>query len=792
MKTFIQNLKINHKLGTIVTFIGVIALFGIGSLMLSSFHDYSRSKDLNEANKASDYILMAAGQQALERGITATVLSNPEDVNTYSKIKSVRQKGDEYLDTALEIANIFASKNVMVANKLSRVESIKNKRDDLRRTLDQILTKSVADTKLISSWIDSQTELIMRSNDLAKSLFISDNKLENVLEFNSIVKNAIFYASEFAGRERAEIGALIGNNQPIEGEQLNNLMRYRGVVEENLRSILELKENSNITATIKNAIDEMENSFLVELERTRESVYTAGLNNEPYHITTSEWIQQSTAGINSILNVSETVSKEAQHLAEEQSSASIYSLLLTGLLLLVLVSVLFISVWISKFITQPVNNLAISAIKVSEGDLNQTIEYNSKDEIGQLSSAFNKMIENLRKAYNDLHSEKESVEKKVEEAVRESEEQKNYLERSVRTILTEMDKFAEGDLTVNLEKEKDDIIGSLFTGFNKVVANIRMMIEKVTEAVSATASASSQISSSSEEMAAGAQEQSAQAGEIASAVQQMTSTILETTKNASQANQEAKSAGDMAAEGGKVVQDTVNGMNRIAEVVSKAADTVKDLGKSSDKIGEIIQVIDDIADQTNLLALNAAIEAARAGEQGRGFAVVADEVRKLAERTTKATKEIASMISSIQKETGGAVESMEEGTAEVEKGRELANQAGEALRKIIESSKSVVDVINQVASASEEQSSAAEQISQNIEAISSVTQQSAAGTQQIARAAEDLNRLTDNLQNLITRFRISSSSSSPTRKPGEQTHHKPKHAESSSGNGKGNGRLVYS
>ncbi len=754
MKTFIQNLKINFKLGMIVALIGVIALFGIGSLMLSSFNDYSRSKNLNEANKASDYILLAAGQQALERGITATVLSNPEDVNTYSKINSVRQKGDEYLETALEIANSFASDNPMVARKLTRVETIKNKRNEARRTLDLILTKSTADVQLITSWIDTQTELIMSSNDLAKSLFISDNKLENVLEFNSIVKNSIFYASEFAGRERAEIGALIGNNQPIQGEQLINLMRYRGVVEENLRSILELKENLNITAAIKNAIDEMENSFLVELERTRAAVYTAGLNNEPYHITTSEWIQQSTAGINSILNVSEIVSKEAHRLAEEQSMSSTYSLFLSGLLLLVLACVLFISVWISRLITQPVNILAVSAIKVSEGDLNQTIEHDSKDEIGQLASAFNKMIENLRKAYNDLRAEKESVEQKVEEAVRESEEQKNYLERSVRTILTEMDKFAEGDLTVNLEKEKDDIIGSLYTGFNKVVANIRMMIEKVTEAVSATASASSQISSSSEEMAAGAQEQSAQANEIASAVQQMTSTILETTKNASQATQEAKNAGQLASEGGNVVDNTVVGMNRISEVVAKAAHTVKDLGKSSDKIGEIVQVIDDIADQTNLLALNAAIEAARAGEQGRGFAVVADEVRKLAERTTKATKEIATMITTIQKETGGAVQSMEEGTQEVERGRELAEQAGASLRKIIESSHQVVDVINQVASASEEQSSAAEQISQNIEAISSVTHQSATGIQQIARASEDLNRLTENLQNLITKFKL--------------------------------------
>ena len=339
--------------------------------------------------------------------------------------------------------------------------------------------------------------------------------------------------------------------------------------------------------------------------------------------------------------------------------------------------------------------------------------------------------------------------------ITEIKEMQNYLTRSTQRIMETMELFANGDLTIEVIPEReDDDIAKLYKAFNKSILNIKKMLNHVSEAIHATASASTQISSSTEEMAAGAQEQSAQTSEVASAVEEMTRTIFETTKNAGTAAENAKKAGIIAGKGGKVVEDTVEGMKRIADVVSRAAETVKQLGMSSDQIGEIIQVIDDIADQTNLLALNAAIEAARAGEMGRGFAVVADEVRKLAERTTKATKEIAGMIQKIQMETKGAVESIQEGTEEVKKGKEMANKAGDSLKQIIEASNKVVDNVNQVASASEEQSTASEQISKSVESISNISNESAAGIQQVAKSAEDLNKLTENLRQLISNFKM--------------------------------------
>ncbi|MBZ5628007.1 MAG: methyl-accepting chemotaxis protein [Acidobacteriia bacterium] len=330
------------------------------------------------------------------------------------------------------------------------------------------------------------------------------------------------------------------------------------------------------------------------------------------------------------------------------------------------------------------------------------------------------------------------------------------ISKSLRRVIDMVKDIAEGegDLTKRLNIRSEDEIGELARWFDLFMDKLHQVMASVASNAEQIATASEEMSSGASQTAAGADTQKDQTNQVATAMQEMASTVTEVSDNSTKAQDAAKQAAETAREGGKIVDETLVNMKAIADSVGQTAKKIEALGKSSDQIGKIIGVIDDIADQTNLLALNAAIEAARAGEQGRGFAVVADEVRKLAERTTKATKEIAQMISQVQDETHKAVEDMHAGTKRVELGVQVTEKAGGSLQQIINMSERVGEMITHIATAATEQSSATEQVNSNVEQIAKITAESAAGAQQAAKACQDLSNLALDLQNLVGRFRF--------------------------------------
>jgi methyl-accepting chemotaxis protein len=315
-------------------------------------------------------------------------------------------------------------------------------------------------------------------------------------------------------------------------------------------------------------------------------------------------------------------------------------------------------------------------------------------------------------------------------------------------------KLADNDLTVNIEVNSKDETGQLLAAMKNMAEKLKKIMADVKSTADSVASASNQLSASSEQMSRGVTEQSGRASQIAASSTEMSQTVIDIAKNSSDIASSATETSKVAKDGEGIVGKSVEEVKAIANTVNESAQMMTSLGERSRQIGEIISVIKDIADQTNLLALNAAIEAARAGEQGRGFAVVADEVRKLAERTAKATSEIGDMIKAIQDEVENAVTSMNEGTERVNVGVELSTQAGNALHDIVKSVNNLQTMVQQVASATEEMSTVSETISGDIETIASVSKETSAGSEQIAQASSDLARLASNLQNIVGQFKV--------------------------------------
>jgi methyl-accepting chemotaxis protein len=289
-----------------------------------------------------------------------------------------------------------------------------------------------------------------------------------------------------------------------------------------------------------------------------------------------------------------------------------------------------------------------------------------------------------------------------------------------------MESISQHNLCIpDIEVTTDDELGQAGRALNTMKANLSRMVRSITQSAEQLAGATEEIAQGAKQNSTSAHNSEAeQAFQVASAMQEMSATVREVADHAQHASVASERSASSARKGGEMADETLSAMNSIASSTSNAAGRILELGKSSEQIGNIVAVITDIAGQTNLLALNAAIEAARAGEQGSGFAVVAGEVRRLAERTASATQEIAGMIQTIQTETKVAVAAIEEGQREVEVGVRKTGETGQALKEIIGMSDQLGNMVAQIATAASQQNGAAEQITSSISQISGLTQTS--------------------------------------------------------------------
>ncbi len=337
--------------------------------------------------------------------------------------------------------------------------------------------------------------------------------------------------------------------------------------------------------------------------------------------------------------------------------------------------------------------------------------------------------------------------------LRETAAQNEQNQMAILRLLDELADLADGDLTTQATVT-EDFTGAIADSINFAIDQMRSLVSAINETALQVSSAAQETQATAMHLAEAAEHQAQEIAGASAAINEMAVSIDQVSSNAAESASVAERSVAIANKGAEVVQNTINGMDNIREQIQETSKRIKRLGESSQEIGDIVSLINDIADQTNILSLNAAIQASMAGDAGRGFAVVADEVQRLAERSSAATKQIEALVKTIQNDTNEAVISMEHTTAEVVRGARLAQDAGVALEEIENVSKSLADLIQNISNAARQQASSASHISNTMNVIQEITSQTSAGTTATARSIGNLAEMANKLRESVAGFKL--------------------------------------
>ncbi len=653
-----------------------------------NWRNYVMVRTTIEANAMADNIIAAAGLQALERGVASSLLSGsgaaPEAGR--QRLVALRAKSDALWQEAFATATRLETQGVVFeAARLARqqAEAAYKELAAARLRVDGSLVKAERDIQA-AEWIPIMTRFITAAARLRLASFGGDAFPPRITYPNLTAKHGVWLASEYAGLERANVAALINSNAPVTDEVLQRLRAFRQNVETSLADIRFLKDVADTPPEVRAAIEGMEKHFLGEFEQLRKRLYQEAASQTPagerhYTLTSAQWIEQSTAAIDTILKVSEAYSHVSNREAEETAQLRFAQML--------------------GYIALFVGMIAVSILTVS-------LLFNKLDH-----------LDSLRDSMAELAT-------------------------------------GQGDLSFRLNADSSDEIGQTSAAFNQFAAKLRDIIAETRGVVGQLAATAAKLTEASNQVSASSNAQSEMSLATAAAVEQITASIGQVAERARETSEEAKQAGVLAEDGARVVRDVSEQIHVLAGGVAENSQRIEGLGERSREIGGIVGVIREIADQTNLLALNAAIEAARAGEQGRGFAVVADEVRKLAERTGSATVDISTKIEAIQRDTDGAVEGMHASGKRLEEVVALSAAAAASLARISEGTAAARARVEDIAHATEEESQAGAAIARNVEQVAAMAEENKQAIGETAHDAQQLTALANRLDNLVGRFKV--------------------------------------
>lgn len=409
-----------------------------------------------------------------------------------------------------------------------------------------------------------------------------------------------------------------------------------------------------------------------------------------------------------------------------------------GIGLALTIGLLVVAAVLRWFVYRPIlaeaEALATVCDAVAVGDLTRRVPNPGESELGKVGQSLNAMLDTTV-------------------TLVQSKDERDRMQAAVMKLLDEVSGVAQGDLTVQAEVTAD-VTGAVADSFNFMIGELRQIIGQMQSTARHVSLALGDLRSITEKLATGSEDQAAQAVEASVAIEEMAASIHYVSENASSSAAVAEEARTNAEHGTLAVTRTIEGMKAIRDQVQETAKRIKRLGESSQEVGEIVELIGDIADRTSILALNASIQAAMAGEAGRGFAVVADEVERLADRATEATKRAGTLVKTTQTETAEVMAAMEDTTREVVNRSNIANEAGVALSEIQGVSNRLAELIQAISDAAQQQARGSEQVAKSMNEMSSVTRNTASSTKQTASAINSLALLVDNLNTVVSRFRL--------------------------------------
>jgi len=659
-------------------------------------------------------------------------------LNGETAVQSQLTEVERAVEQQLSIAEELDQKEVrrtgatygMVLQTSGRLRALRQKWDVLK---NKTLTAQAKENfQAYSELIEQADDLITHAGD--QSNLILDPDLDSYYLMDAVITQ-LPQLMNVVGQLRGR-GAGLAAAKKASPEELAQVNALFGLVQTKLRLItrgFEVAYQNNATLKEKHA-----GQVEIALKEVRE--YQSWVERQLFRtteiaVTPSQFLAAGAASLDQLQRLDDlalTDLKDLLRLRSERVAGERNFVL--GLTVLAFLLTSLAVALIARGINRQTSEIARLIVAIDDGNLTQRAQVISQDELGRTALAFNKMLDNTR-------------------GLIQSRTERDQIQRSIMKLLEEVSGVANGDLTREAEVT-EGMTGAIADAFNYMIDNLRQLIGKVQTVSHQVNSTATVTQTTAERLAQGSQEQAAQISNTSTALNEMTRSIQHVSENAQVSAQVAGQSLEAARQGAEVVQNTMQGMQRIHEQVQETARRIEQRSERSQEIEEIIHLIDEIADRTGILALNASIQATTAGDAGHGFVVVANEVEKLAGRSAEATKRISTLIRTIQGGTSEAIAAMQETSREVQSGAKLATQAGLSLQEIEAISRQLAKQVREIADDCQQQAYSSTQLSKTMTKLASLTNQTATGVIQSAVTVKSLAQLADELRASVISFKL--------------------------------------